>query len=57
MRSGDGVQLAKAIRRARGAYFRAGESDENIVKRWRRFRQNNTRKQRYLWLVVYGDNP
>ena len=48
-----GIVLARAIRRFRGIYLLAGESEVEITKRWWRFRAENTRKQRYLWLMVY----
>jgi len=49
----NGVTMARAIRRMRGYYYRAGESAAQITARWRKFRANSTRKQRYLWIVVY----
>jgi len=44
--------MAKAVRRVRARWQLAGTSKAECLAKWRRFCLVNTRKQRYLWLVV-----
>lgn len=48
------MAFINAIRRFRAKYILGGESHADIAARWWRFRASETRKQRYLWLVVYS---
>ena len=51
--NGNTLAMIRAIRRHRGQYLLHGESEAGITAKWWRFRAENTRRQRYLWLVAY----